>query len=147
MSSWHGIILHHGVCRRTTPAETVAEWHRARGWTDIGYNYWVRFCPQREEWVVEDGRGDDNIGAHCKHYNDTHIGIGVAGNYDKHAVPDELLAVLVQLCTELCAYHDISPSNIYGHRDMAKGTLCPGKHLHAKLPEIIVRVRSVLPLC
>lgn len=70
------IIIH---CSATRPsqdidANTIDNWHRARGFFKIGYNYFIDRSGKREI-----GRDRDEVGAHAKGYNSTSVGICLAG--------------------------------------------------------------------
>jgi N-acetylmuramoyl-L-alanine amidase len=70
------IVIH---CSATRPsqdidANTIDNWHRARGFFSIGYHYFIDRRGKREL-----GRGPDEVGAHAKGYNHISIGICLAG--------------------------------------------------------------------
>ena len=56
---------------------TIREWHKARGFDDVGYHYFIR-----KDGSVEFGRSLDTIGAHVLHYNYESIGICLAGKHE-----------------------------------------------------------------
>jgi N-acetyl-anhydromuramyl-L-alanine amidase AmpD len=53
--------------------KTLDEWHRARGFSSVGYHFIIT------KKGVEQGRPVDVVGAHCKDHNDDTIGICVTG--------------------------------------------------------------------
>ena len=53
---------------------SIDMYHRALGWDGIGYHYLVTL-----DGVVHIGRAEDAIGAHCKGYNATSIGVAYVG--------------------------------------------------------------------
>lgn len=74
-------------CAYTPPsmdvgAERIARWHRARGFSDIGYHFVIRRGGQ-----VETGRALERPGAHVGGHNAHSIGVCLAGgkaeNYDR----------------------------------------------------------------
>ena len=52
----------------------VRRWHKAQGWTDVGYHYVVRL-----DGTVQEGRALSEPGAHCKGHNAHSIGICYVG--------------------------------------------------------------------
>jgi len=74
------IVLH---CSATRPsqdidANTIDNWHRARGFFKIGYHYFITRDGQRQL-----GRGPDEMGAHAKGYNNNSISICLAGGVEE----------------------------------------------------------------
>ncbi|WEM05510.1 amidase [Ralstonia phage BOESR1] len=55
-------------------AAEIDRWHRARGWACIGYNRVIK-----RDGTIEQGRPDDQIGAHVEGYNSVSIGICLVG--------------------------------------------------------------------
>lgn len=128
------IIIHCTATRpewgeRMTPQQQVAEvraWHKARGWSDVGYHYLIT----RDGTVVV-GRQLDKVGAHVKGHNTNTIGISLFGGFDAaatdsfsdHFTPAQD-AALRRLISQLrSTYPEIK--KISGHNEYAnKG--CPG---------------------
>lgn len=52
----------------------IREWHRARGFADIGYHYVIHL-----DGAVDEGRPLTQIGAHCTGHNAQSIGIAYVG--------------------------------------------------------------------
>lgn len=70
------IVVH---CSATRPsqdigADTIREWHIAKGWSDIGYAVVIR-RDGRIEW----GRHPDAVGAHVQGFNSRSIGVCLVG--------------------------------------------------------------------
>lgn len=119
------IILH---CTATPEgrAVTVAEidaWHRARGWSGIGYHRVIGLNGER--WA---GRPIDKIGAHCEGHNTGTIGVTYVGGVAKDGrtpkdtrTPVQKQALLVEL-TELRDRFNIG--KISGHNEYA-AKACP----------------------
>jgi hypothetical protein len=122
--------------------EEIREWHRDRGFNDIGYVI-------RRDGKVEDGRPVDRVGAHVKGYNRDTIGICLVGGREsegKHTdgldefQKQELLwefnyteaqiVSMIGLVSELKAEHDVT--DVLGHRDYRGVTKrCPGFDVRA----------------
>lgn len=71
------IVIH---CSATKPsqdwvdADTIDQWHRAKGWLGIGYHYVIT-----RQGEVQTGRPENTIGAHCRGLNTKSIGICLVG--------------------------------------------------------------------
>lgn len=71
------IVLHTSATRAVQDigAADIRKWHRAKGWSDIGYHYVIR-----RNGKVETGRKPDNsIGAHVQGHNSNTLGICLVG--------------------------------------------------------------------
>lgn len=55
-------------------AKIIDQWHRARGFKQIGYHYVIHL-----NGTIEKGRDIELIGAHCKGHNRHSIGIAYVG--------------------------------------------------------------------
>jgi N-acetyl-anhydromuramyl-L-alanine amidase AmpD len=62
-------------------SKEIDDWHRARGWSAIGYHYVIRRDGTIEKGRDLDNDGDvfDEIGAHAKGFNRNSIGICLVG--------------------------------------------------------------------
>lgn len=69
------IILHHAEASRAS-VEEVNRWHLERGWTGIGYHFYIR-----KDGKVYRGRPEWAVGAHAQGHNSRAIGICVEGSY------------------------------------------------------------------
>ena len=67
---------------RPVGRDTVDSWHRQRGWSGIGYHYLVSL-----DGIVETGREEARVGAHCQHHNAHSIGICYVGGTDREGRP------------------------------------------------------------
>jgi hypothetical protein len=52
----------------------IDEWHKARGWSGVGYHWVIR-----RTGVIEPGRSETAIGAHCKGQNTNSLGVCLVG--------------------------------------------------------------------
>lgn len=106
--------------------EDIRRWHKAQGWSDIGYHYVIY-----RNGHIEPGRDVDLIGAHCvKGGHNTHsIGICYIGGMDadnKRAKDTRTLAQKAALLGLLTDLRQLYPeAKIYGHRDFDRGKDCP----------------------
>jgi len=62
----------------------ITEWHKARGFNDVGYHYIIR-----RDGTIEQGRELKTIGAHAKGYNSTSIAICYVGGKGDNNQPED----------------------------------------------------------
>lgn len=113
------IVLHHADAKSCT-AQDIHVWHLNRGWTGIGYHFFVR-----KDGQIYRGRPEDVVGAHATNYNSKSIGICFEGDFTEEAMPKAQL----EAGKELVAYlkDKYKMTNVKGHRDLM-ATSCPGKN-------------------
>ena len=109
-----------------TSAATIDQWHRARGFSGIGYHFVIR-----RDGYIENGRPVDAIGAHCKAKGRNRDSVGiclVGGKSREDGGPEdnftrEQIASLRNLISQLkLKYPDAA---VAGHRDFDKSRACP----------------------
>ena len=114
------IVIHHSASAHKTTLEEITAWHRARGFTNVGYHYVIE-----GDGVVRRGRTIASIGAHTKGHNLTSVGICVVGDNTKTAevwTPRQIESLKTLVAT-LC---ELFPNaSVCGHRDLT-ATACPG---------------------
>ena len=94
------IILHHAEASRAS-VEEVNRWHLERGWTGIGYHFYIR-----KDGKVYRGRPEWAVGAHAQGHNSRAIGICCEGSYMRETMPAAQLNALKELIRTLMAkYH------------------------------------------
>jgi N-acetylmuramoyl-L-alanine amidase len=118
------IIIH---CSATTPsmdvdANTIDEWHKQRGWSGIGYHFFIK-----RDGKIEFGRPLDQSGAHTKGHNQNSIGVCYAGGVDSKMCPEdnrtsEQIASFLLLLRFL--KNTFPKAIIHGHRDFSPKA-CP----------------------
>jgi len=107
-------------CAATKPSMTVdieriKKWHLKRGFSDIGYHFYIR-----QDGSMEYGRPVYKSGAHVANYNSVSIGVCYEGGIDEDGeafdtrTPQQKRA-LVDLITELKLIY--TEAKIWGHRD------------------------------
>lgn len=119
------LVVH---CAATKPTmdiglREIRQWHRERGWLDIGYHYVIR-----RDGTVEVGRPQDVIGAHVEGHNSESLGICMAGGIDASGKPENNFTAaqfesLRALLDKLKA--DYPSARIVGHRDLDPKKACP----------------------
>ena len=98
-------------------AKDIDRWHRAQGWTCIGYHFVIR-----RDGTIEEGRDRNVIGAHVVGFNESSIGICLVGGIDADDIKKaennytkEQFDSLKKLLDELKAVYP--QAKIQGHRD------------------------------
>lgn len=112
------IVVH---CSATRPSQDISardidRWHRAQGWSGIGYHFVIR-----RDGTLEHGRPADVIGSHVQGHNAKSIGICLAGGVAEDGKTPEdnftaaqkatLEATVKELLTEY------PKATVQGHRD------------------------------
>lgn len=116
MKEYKTIILH---CSATPPsmdigASEIDDWHRARGWAQIGYHYIIRRCGK-----IEQGRPVYLQGAHTKGHN-KNFGVCYIGGVNEQNEPqNNITAEQKQSFIKLTEALRLTfgTLNIKGHRD------------------------------
>ena len=117
------VTIHCSVTKNgeTCDIEKIREWHKAKGWTDIGYHFVTQ--PDGE---TQNGRSLTATGAHVEGHNTGNIGICLIGT-DKFTQRqfDSLHVVL----ESLRMLYSIKPWNISCHYEydtaIKQGKTCP----------------------
>ncbi|WP_092738125.1 N-acetylmuramoyl-L-alanine amidase [Riemerella columbipharyngis] len=96
-------------------AKDIDQWHKARGWREIGYNYVVDL-----NGSIEFGRDVDKIPAQVKGFNANAIGVVYVGGVDAKSNPKDTRttaqkASLLKLLKDLRKLYPMA--KILGHRD------------------------------
>jgi len=103
---------------RSVSVDTIRQWHKARGFIDIGYHWVIDI-----DGTVDEGRGEDRIGAHAEGYNARSIGIclvGGVGGPDKHNPGQYSQTQWDSLKVLLAEIQGRYPgSTVVGHRDLS----------------------------
>lgn len=96
--------------------KVIREWHKARGWLDVGYHFVIR-----RDGEIEVGRTLDQIGAHTEGHNADSVGTCLIGK--RAFTPAQMRAL--QRINEML--ESLFPGiKTYGHRDFDKhGKTCP----------------------
>ncbi len=111
------IILHHAEAKSAS-VEEVNRWHLERGWTGIGYHFYIR-----KDGKVYRGRPEWAVGAHAQGHNSRAIGICCEGSYMTETMPQAQLDALKALIRAMMAKYP--GAKLLRHRDV-NSTDCPG---------------------
>ena len=111
------IILHHAEAKSAS-VEEVNRWHLERGWTGIGYHFYIR-----KDGKVYRGRPEWSVGAHAQGHNSRAIGICCEGSYMRETMPKAQFDALAALVREEMAKYP--GAKVLRHKDV-NSTDCPG---------------------
>lgn len=111
------IILHHAEAKSAS-VEEVNRWHLERGWTGIGYHFYIR-----KDGRIYRGRPEWAVGAHAQGHNKRSVGICCEGSYMSETMPKAQFDALVGLVREEMAKYP--GAKVLRHRDV-NSTNCPG---------------------
>lgn len=128
------IVLHHAAAIACSPYQ-IDSWHKANGWSGIGYHYFVR-----KDGSIYRGRPEWATGAHASGKNHESIGVCAEGNYDvEYIMPDSQKDAI----KELLRYLKLKYPNttVKGHKHVG-ATGCPGKYY--PLSEMMEFYRNVI---
>ena len=118
-------MIHHSASSPQTTVDDIHRWHQARGWSGIGYHYYIA-----GDGTVWQGRPEWTQGAHAyqdasHEANTDGIGICLGGNFETGPGPTEAqLQALAELILDIRTRYSNIP--VIGHRDV-QATACPGK--------------------
>ena len=109
---------------------TLQKWSRAeKHWIDIPYHYIIDL-----DGRVYEGRPIRFAGDTNTQYDPAgHALVCVVGNFEEVEPNGKQLHAIINVFTWLCKKYGITPDKIRGHKDVAEGTVCPGKNLYQYL--------------
>lgn len=94
-------------------AEEINEWHKQRGWSEIGYHFVIR-----RDGRIEVGRDLDEWGAHVKGHNTGSWGVCLIGGPGDYTENDFTVAQWRALVDTIIFLKRLAPNaEIKGHRD------------------------------
>lgn len=118
------IIIHCSATKegQNVTVEQIRQWHKKRGFKDIGYHYVIY-----NDGSVHLGRDVDIAGAHCLNHNSKSIGVCYIGGLDKDMKAkdtrtDAQKVTLLDLLKQLKGLYP--KATIHGHREYA-AKACP----------------------
>lgn len=112
------IALHHAAASSCSAAD-VDRWHKANGWSGIGYHFFVR-----KDGSIYRGRPIDKMGAHVSGKNNCSIGICAEGDYTTETMPAAQKTAICGLLVYLIDNYYPS-AQIVGHKEIGSSD-CPG---------------------
>lgn len=83
------IVIHCAATKASmdVTAEDINSWHKQRGWTEVGYHFFIR-----RDGRIEVGRDLDTPGAHVKGFNKRSWAVCMAGGIDDGGEPEDNFA-------------------------------------------------------
>ncbi|UPT75338.1 MAG: peptidoglycan recognition protein family protein [Elusimicrobiota bacterium] len=114
----------------------IAGWekdHVKKGFGRMGYHWVINSLG-----TVVEGQGMELVGSHTRNNNRGNIGICLAGNYDKQAPSEKMIASLVGLTAYVGARYSMdtgSPDFVRGHEHYVRKS-CPGNNVMSMLRPI-----------
>ena len=99
-------------------AADIDAWHKAQGWSEIGYHWVVR-----RTGLVEVGRDEKRYGAHTKGENTDSLGVCYIG---RQYPTEEQLQALGTLFMALRVKYGIEADDWYPHYEFNPAKTCPG---------------------
>ena len=130
---WTCIVIHHSASE-AGGADRFGDWHKERGWDELGYHFVVGNGTDTADGQIEVGPRwvAQKHGAHCKtpddYFNQHGIGVCLVGNFDLHPPAASQMKSLRRLIRFLSREFRIPPERIYTHGGVTRQTKCPGKH-------------------
>ena len=137
------IVVH---CSATRPSmnltiDTVREWHIAKGWSDVGYHFFIQ-----RDGTIQSGRHPDDHGAHVAGHNTDTVSVCMAGGLDDEGKPftnrpdlfthaqwesaKALIAVLRRMYphAQVLGHRDLSPDRNHDNKITQEEWIktCPG---------------------
>ena len=116
------LVVHTAATRPSMDigAKEIRRWHKAKGWSDIGYHYVIR-----RDGTLEKGRPESVVGAHVRNHNSDSLGITLVGGVNENLEPENNYTkaqwvTLEKLLKELSIKYP--SARVKGHRDF------PGVH-------------------
>ena len=116
------IILHTAAYKGDADIEEIRRWHINRGWSDVGYHYYIR-----RDGEIQKGREETVRGAHARGMNTDSLGICFEGHGDYEPLTQEQRNALCDLYSGIESRWDIPPQHVSGHREFNEEKTCPGK--------------------
>lgn len=128
LGSVRWLVIHTAAGNPDATAEDVHRWHKERGWSGIGYHYYIR-----PDGLIERGRAERWKGAHARGLNHSSIGVCCAGHGDEADFTGPQKRALASLLPDLRARHGVPKDRVIGHREVHTkagapdpGKTCPG---------------------
>lgn len=99
--------------------EAIRNYHiNVKGWTDIGYHFVIDNGSGAEDGIIQVGRPESQVGAHCLNENHDSIGICLVG---ETAFTAAQLNSLMLLCQSLLRKYELDFTKVTGHYEWPSG--------------------------
>jgi N-acetylmuramoyl-L-alanine amidase len=98
-------------------ADEIRQWHKDKGWKDIGYHYVIR-----QDGEVEFGRPINEVGAHCEGQNYNSIGVCLVG---RNKFSQAQITGLIQIFVNFKKVFFIDAERWFCHNEFTDQKTCP----------------------
>ncbi len=120
----------------------INDWHRERGWKSpsgisCGYHYIIR-----RDGTIEEGRPEEEIGAHVKGHNSDSLGIVWVGKKDITPNQERQLLWLIKDRSEV---HQIDIDDVLGHYELDSHKTCPNLNMNLIRAELLFTQTRRIP--
>lgn len=130
------IILH---CTATpegrhVDVDTIRVWHKARGWSDVGYHFVIYL-----DGSVHAGRAVEKTGAHVSGHNATTIGVVYVGGTDAAGKAKDTMNAAQETAFVNLVKHlrdEYGPLTLHGHNEYA-AKACPSFNVKQKFAWLV----------
>lgn len=114
-------------------ADTINEWHKIRGWSQIGYNFFIR-----NDGTIEIGRPIELIPAHIRGHNKNSVAICFHG---KNNFTARQFRSGAKLCNMLMSVLGLTQLDIIAHNNLDKNKTCPNFEI-SKITSLLDEVKD-----
>ena len=107
---------------RHVDVDTIRVWHKARGWSDVGYHFIIYI-----DGSVHSGRDVSKTGAHVAGHNATTIGVVYVGGTDAAGKAKDTMNAAQETAFVNLVKHlrdEYGPLTLHGHNEYA-AKACP----------------------
>ena len=107
---------------RHVDVDTIRVWHKARGWSDVGYHFVIYL-----DGSVHAGRAVEKTGAHVSGHNATTIGVVYVGGTDAAGKAKDTMNAAQETAFVNLVKHlrdEYGPLTLHGHNEYA-AKACP----------------------
>ena len=154
MNEPKAIFVHCSATQRNKnfTVDDIRRWHKAQGWSDVGYHAVVL-----RDGTVQPGRPETTVGAHTFRHNGNSLGICYIGGIGDDHRPqdtrtDEQRTALILKVREWMTTYNIPVERVYGHYEFANKA-CPcfdmdefreqlKQHVNISLPTIQIGTKE-----
>lgn len=131
------IILHCSATQegKDFDVNDIDKWHKARGWSGVGYHYVIKL-----DGTIQEGRSEATLGAHARGHNKFSIGVCYIGGIDNEMQPKdtrtpEQKESLKKLVEKL--YYKYRDAKVIGHNQISSKA-CPSFDVQKWMQEEIL---------
>ena len=119
---------------RHVDVDTIRVWHKARGWSDVGYHFIIYI-----DGSVHSGRDVEKTGAHVSGHNATTIGVVYVGGTDAAGKAKDTMNAAQETAFVNLVKHlrdEYGPLTLHGHNEYA-AKACPSFNVKQKFAWLV----------